>query len=48
MGIKYKEAKGKKGSTNLIIPKPPNLSNIAASKTEPIVEASTCASGSHK
>ena len=33
---------------NLKKPKPPSFNSIAARKTEPKVDASTCASGNHK
>jgi len=44
-GIKYKQALGTKPSENLINPYPPNFNKILAKIIDPIVGASTCASG---
>jgi hypothetical protein len=41
-------AKGQKGIKKRINPKPPSFNKILAKITEPIVGASTCASGNHR
>lgn len=44
-GIKYKQALGTKPSEKRINPYPPNFNKILANIIDPIVGASTCASG---
>jgi len=46
MGEKYDVPSGKSGSENRTRPYVPSLSIRTASRTDPIVGASTCASGS--
>lgn len=45
IGVKKTEAWGHIGSKNLTIANNPNFNIIPANKTDPSVEASTCASG---
>jgi len=45
-GVKNAEASGNKQIEKRRKPKPPNFNKIPASKTEPAVGASQCASGS--
>ena len=47
-GRKKFDAKGNNGIRNLKNPYPPSFKRILAKITDPIVGASTCASGSHK
>lgn len=48
MGENINNASAQKGSKYLTTPNNPNFNTTAANKTEPSVDASTCAFGNHK